>query len=119
MGNKYGYNGSGGNMGGGFGGGNMQNLMKQAQQMQQKLQQAQEQLEQMQITGSASGGLVQVVVTGKKTILSVSINPSACDPDDCEMLEDLVMAAINDAYAKAQEQEDALLAPFAAMKGLL
>ena len=119
MGNKYGYNGAGGHGGGGFGGGNMQSLMKQAQQMQQKLQEAQQQLEEMEITGAASGGLVEVTVNGKKSVLSVSIKPEACDPDDVEMLEDLVLAAINDAYAKAQAEEDRLMAPFAAMKGLM
>ena len=120
MGNKYGYNPGGGNRGGGgFGGGNMQNLMKQAQQMQQKLAEAQAELEELQITGSASGGLVTATVNGKKVVLSVSIKPEACDPDDSEMLEDLVLAAINDAYAKAQAEEDRLMAPFAAMKGLI
>ena len=115
MGNKYGYNGAGG----GFGGGGMQNLMKQAQQMQQKLQEAQQQLEELEVTGTASGGLVEVTCNGKKAITSINIKPDACDPDDVEMLEDLVLAAINDAYAKAQAEEDRLMAPFAAMKGLL
>ena len=119
MGNKYGYNGAGGGHGGGFGGGNMQSLMKQAQQMQQKLQEAQQQLEELQVTGAASGGLVEVTCNGKKSILSVNIKPEACDPDDHEMLEDLILAAINDAYSKAQAEEDKLMAPFAAMKGLL
>ena len=119
MGNKYGYNGSGGFGGGGFGGGNMQSLMKQAQQMQQKLQEAQQQLEELEVTGAASGGLVEVTVNGKKSVLSIRVKPEACDPDDVEMLEDLILAAINDAYAKAQSEEDRLMAPFAAMKGLL
>ena len=121
MGNKYGYNGSGGSFGGGggFGGGNMQSLMKQAQQMQQKLQEAQQQLEEMEIVGAASGGLIEVTVNGKKSVLSIRVKPEACDPDDVEMLEDLILAAINDAYAKAQAEEDRLMAPFAAMKGLL
>lgn len=118
MGNKYGYNGAGG-MGGGFGGGGMQNLMKQAQQMQQKLAEAQQQLEEMEIVGSASGGMVEVTVNGKKNVLSVKIKPEACDPDDVEMLEDLVMAGIQDAYTKAQAEEDRIMAPFAAMKGLI
>lgn len=118
MGNKYGYNGAGG-MGGGFGGGGMQNLMKQAQQMQQKLAEAQQQLEEMEIVGSASGGMVEVTVNGKKTVLSVKVKPEACDPDDVEMLEDLIMAGISDAYAKAQAEEDRIMAPFAAMKGLI
>ena len=123
MGNKYGYNGAGGGKSGGgfggFGGGNMQNLMKQAQQMQQKLQEAQAELEEMEITGSASGGLVEATVTGKKSVLSVKIKPEAVDHDDVEMLEDLVLAAINDAYQKAQQKEDEIMAPFAAMKGLI
>lgn len=116
MGNKYGYNGAGGGFGGG---GGMQNLMKQAQQMQQKLAEAQQQLEELQVTGSASGDMVQVTVNGKKNVLAVKIKPEACDPDDVEMLEDLVMAGIQDAYAKAQAEEDRIMAPFAAMKGLL
>ena len=113
MGNKYGYNGKMG------GGGNMQSLMKQAQQMQQKLIEAQQQLEELEVTGTASGGLVTVVCTGKKDVVSVSIKPEAVDPDDVEMLEDLILAAINDAYTKAKAEEDKLMAPFAAMKGLM
>lgn len=116
MGNKYGYNGAGG---GGFGGGGMQNLMKQAQQMQQKLAEAQQQLEELEITGSASGDMVQVTVNGKKDVLAVKIKPEACDPDDVEMLEDLIMAGIADAYSKAEAEESRIMAPFAAMKGLL
>lgn len=120
MGNKYGYNGAGGGAkGGGFGGNNMQSLMKQAQQMQQKLAEAQEELEQTEVVGNAGGGLVEATVNGKKSVLAIKIKPEACDPDDVEMLEDLVLAAINDAYKKAQEKEDELMAPFAAMKGLL
>jgi len=115
MGNKYGYNGSGAGFGGG---GNMQNLMKQAQKMQQDLLEAQEKLGETTVVGSASGGLVSVTANCKKEILSISINPSAVDPDDVEMLEDLVMAAINDAFAKAKEEEERVMAPFAAMKGL-
>ena len=63
--------------------------------------------------------MVQVTVNGKKNVLSVKIKPEACDPDDVEMLEDLVMAGIQDTYAKAQAEEDRIMAPFAAMKGLL
>ena len=119
MGNKYGYNGAGGGHGGGFGGNNMQSLMKQAQQMQQKLQEAQQELEDLQVVGAASGGMVEVVCNGKKTVLSVKVQPQACDPDDVEMLEDLILAAINDAYSKAQAEEDRIMAPFGAMKGLM
>ncbi len=118
MGNKYGYNGAGGGGHGGFGGNNMQSLMKQAQQMQQKLQEAQQELEELQVTGTAAGGLVEVTANGKKTVLSVKVQPQACDPDDVEMLEDLILAAINDAYQKAQAEEDRIMAPFGAMKGM-
>lgn len=125
MANKYGYNGAGGGAGGGrggmggFGGGNMQSLMKQAQQMQQKLAEAQQELEELEVCGAAGGGLVTAVVNGKKQVLKVTIKPEACDADDVEMLEDLVLAAINDACTKAQAEEDRLMAPFAAMKGLI
>ena len=99
MGNKYGYNGK---MGGGAGG--MQNLMKQAQQMQQKLMEAQQQLEELEVVGTASGGLVSITCNGKKEILAVSIKPEAVDPDDVEMLEDLVLSAVNEALKKADEE---------------
>lgn len=118
MGNKYGYNPGGASVGGGMKmGGGMQNLMKQAQQMQQKLTEAQQQLEEITVEGKASG-LVSVTCNGKKKILSVSIKPEAVDPDDVEMLEDLVLAAINDAYTKAEQEEEKLMAPFAAMRGM-
>lgn len=116
MGNKYGYNGAGGNMGGG---GSMQSLMKQAQQMQQKLVEAQQSLEEKTVTGTAAGGLVEVEANCKKVISAVHVKSEACDPDDVEMLEDLILAAINDAYAKASEEEEKVMAPFAAMKGLM
>ena len=92
-----------GGYGGGFGGGNMQNLMKQAQKMQQEMAKAQEELENAEVTGSAAGGLVEVRVNGKNEFLGISIKPEAVDPDDVEMLEDLITAAMNDAKAKADE----------------
>ena len=90
---------------GGFPGGgmNMQNMMRQAQQMQQKMQQLQEEVEQREVEATAGGGVVRVVATGKKVIKSIEIKPEAVDPDDVEMLEDLVMAAVNEAIAKADE----------------
>lgn len=89
---------------GGFGGGNMQAMMKQAQMMQQKLADAQKELEEMEIEGESGGGMVKVVCNGKKVISSISIDPKAVDPDDVEMLEDLIVAAINDAYSVADEE---------------
>ena len=89
---------------GGFGGGNqMQNLMRQAQKMQEEMQKAQAELEELEVNGSAGGGLVNVTMTGKKVVKSISINPDAVDTDDIEMLEDLIIAALNDATTKADE----------------
>ena len=90
-----------GGYGGGFGGNQMQQLMKQAQKMQQDMQKAQEQLEEAEITGQAGGGAVTVVVSGKKILKSINIKPEVIDPDDSEMLEDLIVAAMSDAYSKA------------------
>ena len=87
---------------GGFGGGNqMQQLMKQAQKMQQEMQKAQEELENAEIIGTAQGDAVQVVLNGKKVVSQITINPDYVDVDDIEMLEDLILVALNDGYAKA------------------
>ena len=89
---------------GGFGGGNqMQNLMRQAQKMQQEMQKAQEELEELEVEGSSGSGLVKVTMTAKKVVTGISINPDAVDTDDITMLEDLLIAALNDAYSKADE----------------
>ena len=96
-----------GNFGGrgGFGGGgnNMQALLKQAQQMQQQMEKAQEELEETEVSGTSGGGLVEVTMNGKKEMLSVKIQPEAVDPEDVEMLEDTVMAAVNEALRLAAE----------------
>ena len=90
--------------GGGFGGGQMQQLMKQAQQMQQEIQKAHEELENAQLEGVAGGGLVKVVVNGKKVLQNVSINPGAVDTDDIEMLEDLIASAMKVATDKSKSE---------------
>ena len=87
----------------GGGMGNMQNMMKQMQKMQKKMAEAQEELGQQKIEGTAGGGMVTVVVSGHKEVLDVQIKPEAVDPDDVEMLQDLVLAAVNDALKKAEE----------------
>ena len=110
------YGGRGG-FGGGFGGGNMQNLMKQAKMMQENMQKAQQELEDAELIGSASGGLVTVKVNGTKKISSITINKDAVDPDDVEMLEDLMMAAIGDAYTKADQLYAEKMGPFAGLGG--
>jgi DNA-binding YbaB/EbfC family protein len=76
-------------------------LMKQAQAMQQKLQDAQAELDNLEVEGSAGGGVVTVKISGKGNLKAISIDPSLMDPDEKEILEDLVVAAMNDARAKA------------------
>jgi nucleoid-associated protein EbfC len=83
--------------------GNMQNMMKQMQKMQKKMAEAQEELGKQTLDGTAGGGMVTVTVTGHKEVVDVKINPEAVDPDDVEMLQDLVLAAVNDALKKAEE----------------
>jgi len=87
----------------GGGMGNMQNMMKQMQKMQKKMAEAQEELGEKKIEGTAGGGMVTVIVTGHKEVVDVQIKPEAVDPDDVEMLQDLVLAAVNDALKKAEE----------------
>ena len=90
---------------GGFmgGGNNMQALMRQAQKMQEEALRAQQEVDEAEVEGSASGGLVKVVLKGNKEPVSVNIDPSIVDPDDVEMLEDLFLAALSDASAKADK----------------
>ena len=108
-----------GGYGGGFGGGNqMQNLMKQAQKMQQDMARAQEELENAVLEGSAGGGLVVVQVNGKKELKGITIKPEGVDTDDIEMLEDLIMAAIGDAYTKAEKLYAEKMGAFGAMGGM-
>jgi DNA-binding YbaB/EbfC family protein len=77
--------------------------MKQAQQMQSQLAKAQEELETETVEASAGGGAVKVIATGKQTIASIVIDPAAVDPDDVDILQDMVLAAINEALNKSQE----------------
>lgn len=98
--------------GGGFGGGNMGNLMRQAQMMQQKMQEAQEELANTEVIGAASG-MVEVSMQGDRTLNSITIKPEAVDPSDVEMLEDLIVAAFNDALKKVEELSQELLGPLA------
>ncbi len=79
---------------------NIQNMMKQAQQMQERLQ---KQMAEMRIEATAGGGMVTVVVNGAKQLLSITIDPDVVSKDDVEMLQDLILAAINDAQRKADE----------------
>ena len=109
-----------GNQFGGFGGPNMQQLMRQAQKMQEQMQKAQEELDAKVYEASAGGGMVSCKVSGTRELLELTIKPEAVDPDDVEMLQDLVMAAVNEALRdgeKTREETMGKLAP-AGMGGM-
>lgn len=91
---------------GGFPGGmpgNMNNIMKQAQKMQRQMEEAQAELEASEYTATAGGGAVEVTIAGTKELTKIKIDPEVVDPDDVEMLEDLVLAAANEAIRKMDE----------------
>ena len=106
--------------GGGFGGGmNMNALMQQAKKMQEQMMKAQEELENAEVVGKAGGEMVVVTMNGKKEIKSIKLNKTAVDPDDVEMLEDLIIVAINDASAKAEELSKEKMGPMGGLGGLM
>jgi nucleoid-associated protein EbfC len=92
------------------GGGNMQQLLRQAQKMQQDMARVQAELEEKEITATAGGGAVTVVVTGKRQLKSIVIKPEAVDPDDVELLQDMVLAAVNEGLRQAAEMAEADMA---------
>ena len=98
---------------GGFPGGgmpgNMNNLMKQAQRMQRQMEESQKELETKEFTAKAGGGAVEVTVTGKKEVTKVKLAEEVVDPDDIEMLEDLVTAAVNEALRMAEEANASMM----------
>ena len=85
---------------GGFGGMNMNNLMKQAKKMQEEMQKSQEELSSKEFDSTAGGGAISVKVTGEKVIKEIKIKPDVVDPDDVEMLEDLILTCVNEALRK-------------------
>lgn len=98
---------------GGFPGGampgNMNNLMKQAQRMQKQMEEKTKEMETKEWEASVGGGAVTVKVSGKKEITSVELSKEVVDPDDIEMLQDLIMAAVNEAYRKMEEESSAVM----------
>lgn len=86
----------------GFPGGNMQQMMQQAQRMQQQITKVQEEAGEKQVEATAGGGAVKVIANGKKQIISIEISPEAVDPDDVEMLQDIITAAVNEALNEAE-----------------
>lgn len=92
---------------GGFSGGmpgNMNNLMKQAQKMQRQMEEAQKELEESEVTASSGGGAVEVTVSGKHEVTKIKLSEEVVDPEDIEMLEDLIMAAVNEALRKMEDE---------------
>lgn len=87
----------------GMGGMNMNNIMKQAQKMQKQMLETQETLNQKTLEMTSGGGAVKIVISGKKEILSIKIDPEVVDSDDVEMLEDLILSAVNEAIRQADE----------------
>ena len=98
---------------GGFPGGgmpgNMNNLMNQAQRMQLQMEESQKELEEKEFTATAGGGAVEVSVSGKREVTKVKLQEEAVDPDDIEMLEDLIMAATNEALRKMEAETQAVM----------
>lgn len=86
---------------------NMNQMMKQVKKMQEQMMKAQEELGSKTVEGTAGGGVVSVTANGHKKLLSIAIKPEAVDPEDIEMLQDLVLTAVNDAIAKADELANA------------
>mgnify|MGYP003480221427 len=103
MAKRGGYPGMGGGM-------NMNNMMKQVQKMQKQMEEQQKALEESEFTATAGGGAVEVTMTGKKVLTKVTLDPDAVDPDDVEMLEDLIMVAVNDAMKKVDDANSASMA---------
>ena len=97
---------------------NMNQMMRQAQAMQRKMAKAQEELAEREVTGSAGGGMVTATATGAGELLTVEINPEAVDPDDVEMLQDMVTAAVNEALRTAKELEQEVMGDIAGGMGL-
>lgn len=98
--------------GGGFqggGGGNMNNLLKQVQKAQKQMEEKQKELEVKEYEASAGGNAVKAVVTGKKQVTAITLDPSVVDPDDVEMLQDLIILAVNNAMKQADEDSAKLM----------
>ena len=96
---------------GGFPGmpGNMNNLMKQAQKMQRQMEENQKALEEKEFTATAGGGAVEVTISGKREVTKVKLAEEVVDPDDIEMLEDLIVASANEALRKVEEESAAVM----------
>jgi len=92
--------------------GNMQGMMKKMQKMQKEMLEAQEALNAQQFEGTAGGGMVKVSVTGQRELVDVNLDPSVVDPDDIEMLQDLIVVAVNEALKKVEETTNSTMGKF-------
>lgn len=92
--------------------GNFQKMMKQAQKLQRQMMEAQEALAEERVEGTAGGGMVKVIADGQQNVLQVTIDPQVVDPEDVEMLQDLVLAAVSDALRKSRELAEERLGAF-------
>ena len=97
---------------GGFGGMNINNLMKEAKKMQQDLEKSQAELASKEFESTAGGGAIRAVVTGEKVLKEIKIDKSAVDPDDVEMLEDLILTCVNDALRKVDNAQSQQMGKF-------
>ena len=102
----------------GIPGGNMQQLMRQAQKLQEQMTKAQEELDEREYTAQAGGGMITVTVTGKRQLIELHIDADACDPEEVEMLQDMVMAAVNDALKKGEETREREMARIGGAAGM-
>ncbi|HHU43310.1 MAG: YbaB/EbfC family nucleoid-associated protein [Bacillota bacterium] len=102
---------------GGYGGGNMQSLMRQAQKMQAELLKAQEELADTEVVATAGGGMVEVVMTCDRKLSSIKIKPEAVDPDDVEMLEDMILAAFNEGMKLVEQEQERVMGPLSGGMG--
>lgn len=115
---KGGFRGGGGG-GGGFGGGmNQANMLKQAQKMQEDLRKAQEELEASSFEATSGGGVIKATVSGKHELTNLVIDPEAVDPEDVEMLQDMIIAAVNEALRKVDDASNSNMNKISGMKGL-
>ncbi|MEA5015531.1 MAG: YbaB/EbfC family nucleoid-associated protein [Candidatus Limiplasma sp.] len=95
---------------GGMGGANMQQLMRQAQKLQEQMAKTQEELDEKEYTAQAGGGMVSVTVTGKREVKDLQIKPECVDPEDVEMLQDMILAAVNEALRMGEDARNAEMA---------
>jgi DNA-binding YbaB/EbfC family protein len=102
-----------------FGGGNMQQMLRQAQKMQADMEKEQAEINEAEFEGTSGGGAVKIVMKGDKTVLSVELQPDVVDPDDVEMLQDLIVAAFNDGASKVDEMTEERMGKYSAALNML